>query len=78
MTDEEKADRWFEEHSEDSPSAVVKALAALLRDVREEEREACAREAQAVAERVPEAERPTKRTVTAMFIASRIRARGSM
>lgn len=42
MTDEEKADRWFEEHSEDSPSAVVKALAALLRQVREEEREAIA------------------------------------
>lgn len=33
---EARAERWFEEHSEDSPSAVIKALAALLRAVRYE------------------------------------------
>lgn len=54
----------------------VGQLAKLLRAVRDEEREACAVLAQDVAERVPVAERPTHRTVTAMYIASRIRARG--
>ena len=81
----ERAERWFEAHSEDFPSDVVKALAKLLRDVCKEEREAAACICDEVAHiRAGYALNtvPSHRLVesfaadTASLLARRIRARG--